>query len=64
MFTEVFFISLTWAVVVLVLILFISFLIYRFTIQDNLECIIRTHLDEAERYVKYLRSVENEKQED
>lgn len=55
MFTEVFFISLTWAIVALVLISLISVLIYLFSLHDNLEWIVRNNLDEAERYVKYLR---------
>lgn len=55
MFTQVFFISLTWAIVVLALGSLISVLIYLFTSHDNLEWTVRNNLDEAERYVKFLR---------
>lgn len=65
MFTEKFFISLTWAAVALVLVSLISILIYLFALHDNFEWTIRNNLDESERYVKYLRSEqEKEKQED
>ena len=55
MFTQVFFISLTWAIVVLALGSLNSVLIYLFTSHDNLEWTVRNNLDEAERYVKFLR---------
>lgn len=68
MFTEAFFISLTWAVVALILISLISFLLYLFSLHDNLEWTVRNNLDEAERYVKFLRLQEEaekaKKQED
>lgn len=55
MFTQTFFISLTWAIVVLVLGSLIVFLIYLFALHDNLDWTVRNNLDEAERYVKFLR---------
>lgn len=55
MFTEAFFISLTWAIVALALFSLISVLIYLSTSHDNLEWTVRNNLDEAERYVKFLR---------
>lgn len=68
MFTEAFFISLTWAIVALVLISLIVVLIYLFSLHDNLEWTVRNNLDEAERYVKFLRLQEEaekaKKQED
>lgn len=54
MFTEVFFISLTWAIVVLALGSLISVLIYLYNLHDNFDWTIRNYLDEAESYVKYL----------
>lgn len=68
MFTEAFFISLTWGIVVLVLISLIVVLIYLFSLHDNLEWTVRNNLDEVERYVKFLRLQEEaekaKKQED
>lgn len=68
MFTQTFFISLTWAIVVLVLISLIAVLIYLFSLHDNFEWTVRNNLDEAERYVKFLRLQEEaekaKKQED
>lgn len=68
MFTEAFFISLTWAIVALVLISLIAVLIYLFSLHDNLEWTVRNNLDEVERYVKFLRLQEEaekaKKQED
>lgn len=55
MFTEAFFISLTWAIVALILISLIAVLIYLSLLHDDLEWIINHNLDEAERYVKFLR---------
>lgn len=72
MFTEFFFISLTWAIVVLALGSLISVLIYLFALHDNFDWTIRNYLDKAESYVKYLRleqetlylEQQKEKQED
>lgn len=68
MFTEAFFISLTWAIVALALGSLISVLIYLYSSHDNLEWTVRYNLDEVERYVEYLRlqeeAEEEEEQED
>lgn len=68
MFTEAFFISLTWAIVALALGSLISVLIYLYSSHDNLEWTVRYNLDEVERYVAYLRlqeeAEEEEEQED
>ena len=58
MFTEAFFIPLTWAIVTVVLLSLISILVYRYALYFDLEWIIRDHLDESERYVKKFRSEE------
>ncbi len=62
MFTEVFFISLTWAILALIVIYLISLLIFFYALHDNFEWTIRNNLDEAERYVKYLRLQEEERE--
>lgn len=72
MFTQVFFISLTWAIVILALGSLISILIYLYNLHANFDWTIRHYLDKAESFVKYLRleqesvylEQEKEKQED
>lgn len=65
MFTQAFFISLTWAIVVLILGSLIIIFIYLFSLHDNFDWTIRNYLDKAEQYVKYLRlQQEAEKEEE